>query len=51
MSVHKINTNVHLSGRSEMMMRGSSRVKPQWRPAASGILGLESAARPVSQDR
>lgn len=40
---------LHLSRRSEMM-RGNRRVKPQWRPAACGITGLDSAARPVNQD-
>lgn len=37
--------NLHLSSWSEMMMmRGSRWVKPQWRPATSGITGLDSAA-------
>lgn len=42
--------NPHLSRRSKRMMRGSRWVKPQWRPATSGIPGLDSAARPVNQD-
>lgn len=42
--------NPHMSRRREMLMRGSRRVKPQWRPATSGITGPHSAARLVSQE-